>query len=179
MEETFEEFFTKVAKKRGKGVKKFKVSGSWGVYDTYKLLRKHKWLNIGRPLKEHEFYSIIRGVNKCLADEIAMGRDITFPARMGKLELRKFPRGAYMINDKLVVTYPISWRKTIKLWYEDEEAYNNKILIRNTDDFAYKIIYKKHTANYPNKLFYEFDVNRSVKQKMAENVLQGKAYSIW
>lgn len=179
MEETWEEFFTRVAKKKGKGVKKFKVSGSWGVYDAYKLLRKHKWLNIGRPLKEHEFYSIIRGVNNYLAEEIANGKDVVFPARMGKLELRKFKRGAYLIDGKLVVTYPIDWNKTIKLWYEDEEAYRNKNLIRNTDEYRYKIIYKKYTANYENKMFYEFEVNRDIWTKMQKNVAQGKADTIW
>jgi hypothetical protein len=41
----------------------YKVNNSLGVYDAYKWIRKNKWFNIGRPLKEHEFYSIIRKVN--------------------------------------------------------------------------------------------------------------------
>ena len=72
-----------------KGYRKFKVSGSWGIYDAYKLIRKHKWFDIGRPLKEKEFYDIVRQVNNRIADEIAKGTTIIFPCKMGKLELRK------------------------------------------------------------------------------------------
>ena len=36
-----------------------KIRNSIGIYDIYKMLRKNKWLNIGRPLTEHEFYTII------------------------------------------------------------------------------------------------------------------------
>lgn len=72
-----------------KGYRKFKVSGSWGIYDAYKLIRKHKWFDIGRPVTEKEFYAIVRQVNKRFADEIAKGNTVTFPCKMGKLELRK------------------------------------------------------------------------------------------
>ena len=44
-----------------------KITNSLGVYDAYKYIRKNKWLDIGRPLKEKEFYRIIREVNKLLA----------------------------------------------------------------------------------------------------------------
>lgn len=42
------------------GKKKFKVTGSWGIYDAYKSIRRHKWYDIGRPLTEKEFYAIVR-----------------------------------------------------------------------------------------------------------------------
>ena len=70
-------------------MKNFKVRGSFGIYDCYKAIRRHKWFDIGRPLKEKEFYSIIRGVNNLIAEEIANGETVTFPEKMGMLELRK------------------------------------------------------------------------------------------
>ena len=30
-----------------------KITNSLGVYDSYKYIRKNKWLDIGRPLTEH------------------------------------------------------------------------------------------------------------------------------
>ena len=60
-----------------------KINNSLGVYDIYKLIRKNKWLNIGRPLTEHEFYSIIRTVNNYLASSFIEGYTIKFPHRMG------------------------------------------------------------------------------------------------
>jgi hypothetical protein len=50
--------------------RKFAVTNSWGIRDAYKLIRKNHWFNIGRPLKESEFYHIIREVNNLLAEEI-------------------------------------------------------------------------------------------------------------
>jgi len=179
MEETFEEYFSKVVKREGKGVKKFKVSGSWGIYDAYKLLRRHKWLDIGRPLKEHEFYSIIRGVNDCLAREIANGRTIIFPARMGKLELRKFPVGVSIVDGKLRIGYPVDWYATIQLWFNDEEARKEKMLVRNTDDTKYKVLYKKYNANYNNQMFYQFVLNRSIKERLRDNIKKGTVDTIW
>lgn len=177
--ETFEEFFSRIVKREGKGRKKFKISGSWGIYDAYKLLRKHKWLNIGRPLKEHEFYSIIRGVNDCIAEEIANGKTITFPARMGKIELRKFPMEVKIVDGKLKIGNPVNWHDTIRLWYEDEEARRDKLLIRNTCKYKHKVLYKKYTANYQNKMFYEFELNRFIKEKLRQNIKEGKTEAIW
>ena len=48
-------------------VRNYKITNSIGVYDLYKLIRKNHWYDIGRPLKEHEFYAIIRKVNSLLA----------------------------------------------------------------------------------------------------------------
>ena len=75
-----------------------KVSGSLGVYDAYKWIRKNKWLNIGSPISEHDFYSIIRRINNCLADELIKGTDINLPHRLGRLEVRK-NAAKYTIKD--------------------------------------------------------------------------------
>ena len=40
-----------------------KVKNSLGTYDAYKWLRKNKWLDVG-PISEHNYYTIIRTVNK-------------------------------------------------------------------------------------------------------------------
>ena len=45
-----------------------KVKNSLGVYDAYKWIRKNKWLGMS-PISEHDFYAIIRTVNKALADK--------------------------------------------------------------------------------------------------------------
>lgn len=173
----YEEFAAIVQKKRTK--KTAKVRGSWGVYDTYKLIRKNGWYNIGRPLKEHEFYSIIRGVNNLLAEEMKIGNSIHFPHGMGNIELRKFPVGVSIVNGKLRNTYPISWVDTLKLWYEDEEARNNKILVRNENKFGYSVKYNKHNAHYINQCFYQFVLNRFVKKALLNNISKGKVDTLW
>ena len=148
-----------------------KVTNSLGSYDAYKYIRKNKWFNIGRPLTEHEFYQIIRRINNYLAEELINGNDVIFPNRMGKLELRK--RNSLPIIDKngnLKVTYAIDWDNTLKLWYEDEEAFNNKTLVRLPERNIFRIKYNKNTANYNNKSFMEFQVNRNIKVRLKQKI---------
>ena len=148
-----------------------KITNSLGVYDAYKYLRKNKWFNIDRPLTEHEFYQIIRRINNYLAEELINGNDIIFPNRMGKLELRK--RNSLPVIDKngnLKITYAIDWDNTLKLWYDDEEAFNNKILVRIPEKNIFRVKYNKDTANYENKSFMEFQVNRSIKTRLKQKI---------
>lgn len=148
-----------------------RITNSLGVYDAYKYLRKNKWFNIDRPLTEHEFYQIIRRVNNYLAEELVNGNDIIFPNRMGKLELRK--RNSLPVIDKngsLKVTYAIDWDNTLKLWYEDEEAFNNKTLVKIPERNIFRVKYNKDTANYENKSFMEFQVNRSIKTRLKQKI---------
>lgn len=173
----YTEFSTEIKKKRG--TKKAKVTNSWGVYDCYKYIRKNKWFDIGRALTEHEFYSIIRKVNKLFAEEIAKGNTVVFPYRMGKLELRKIKRGVSIIDGKLINTYPIDWEETIRLWYEDEEAKKNKTLLRNESEYIYHVKYNKYNAFYNNQCFYEFTLNRFIKKALKENINKGKIDALW
>lgn len=126
--------------------RKPKVRNSWGVYDAYKHIRKKGWYDIGRPLKEHEFYSIVRGVNDLMAEEIVKGNIIKFPHNMGELELRKYKPEVKIVDGKLKIGYPVNWDKTIKLWYEDEEARINKTLLRHEPKYIYHIKYNLNSA---------------------------------
>lgn len=168
----YKEFNTKL--KKGDQKKIARVRGSFGVYDCYKEIRKNQWYDIGRPLKEHEFYSIIRSINRLLANEIANGNEVTFPCHMGKLELRKDIRGVSIIDGKLINTYPVDWGSTMRLWYEDEEARNNKTLLRYENKYDFHVRYNKFRANFENKTFYEFDTNRFIKLALRNNIKQGK-----
>jgi hypothetical protein len=49
---------------------------------------------------------------------------------MGTIELRKRPVTYDIKNGKLKVSAPIDWDKTLKLWYEDEESFNKKTLVK-------------------------------------------------
>ena len=114
-----------------------------------------------------------------LADEIADGKEVIFPGRMGKLELRKVERGVSIVDGKLKNTYPINWDATIKLWYEDEEARKNKTLLRKEYDYLYFVKYNKHDAAYENQSFYEFTLNRFVKKALKSNIEKGKIDTLW
>ena len=177
MEESFNEFKQKVIRKKGRP--NFKIKNSIGVYDIYKKIRKNHWYNIGRPLKEGEFYAIIRGINQLLADNIANGITVKFPAKMGLLELRKQKMGVSIVDGKLRIKYPPDWSETLKLWYEDEEARKNKTVLRCKDPWFYSIKYVKFDATYENKSFYQFRLNTFIRRALKENIKEGKIDTLY
>lgn len=150
-----------------------KVTGSLGVYDAYKYIRKNKWLNIGRPLSEHEFYSIIRKVNEYLADSLLRGHDIVLPHKMGRIEVKKYEARITLEGNKVKTNLPIDWDRTLKLWYEDEESYKNKTLIKMEEKEIFKVCYNKSKADFNNKSFYQFDINRDLKRRLKQQIKNG------
>ena len=151
-----------------------RVNNSLGVYDSYKFLRKRKWADIGRPLTEHEFYSIIGRINNYLADGFLRGQDIKFPHRMGQLELRKYDARFIIEDGKVKTNLPIDWDRTLKLWYEDEEAYKERTLVKVEEKEIYKVYYNKQLADYQNMVFYEFKVNRNLKMSLKQRIKEGR-----
>lgn len=166
-----DEFRKKVLKVSGP--RKHKINNSIGVYDCYKSIRKNKWFDIGRPLLEHEFYSIIRTVNNYLADLLSDGQDINLPCRMGRLEIRKYDANISIKNGVIKTNLPIDWDSTLKLWSEDEESYKKRTLIKMVEKEIFKVYYNRGKANYTNKGFFAFDVNREIKKKLKRNIKEG------
>ena len=169
---TYEEFKSEV--QHLSSPRKHKVTNSTGVYSAYKWIRKNRWLNIGRCLTEHEFYSIIRKVNDYLSDSFLHGNDIKLPHRMGRIELRKYDARINLDGEKVKTNLPIDWDKTLKLWYEDEEAYKEKTLVKVEEKEIFKVYYNKQLANYNNQVFYEFNVNRELKKRLKQRIKEGK-----
>ena len=160
-------------------VREYKITNSWGVYNAYKAIRKNHWYDIGRPLKEQEFYAIIRKVNKLLAENIVNGETVILPASMGKLELRKYSKGVKFVNGKLKNTYPIDWKSTNQLWEEDEEEHQKKTLLRYESPMVYRVRYCKEDATYENKIFYQFRLHQKVRKRLKENIINGKTDTLW
>lgn len=160
-------------------VRKYKITNSWGIYDAYKAIRKNHWYDIGRPLKEHEFYVIIRSINKQLAENIISGETVVFPEQMGKLELRKYPKGVSFVNGKLKNTYPIDWKRTNQLWADDEEERKKHTLLRYESPIVYCVRYCKEDATYENKTFYQFRLHQKLRRRLKDNIIEGKTDTLW
>lgn len=152
------------------GPRKHKINNSFGVYNAYKLIRKNKWFDIGRPVSEHDFYSIIRTVNNLLADFLSKGHDVNLPCQMGRLEIRKYNAKITLQENKIVTNLPIDWDRTLKLWSEDEKAYKERTLIKMEENEIFKVYYNRGKANYTNKSFFAFDINRELKKKLKKNI---------
>lgn len=150
-----------------------KISNSYGVYDAYKYIRKNKWFDVGQSVTEHQFYSIIRGINNLLADSMLEGKDIHLPYKMGVLEVRKYDAKISFVDGKLKTNLPVDWDKTLKLWSEDEKAYEERTLIKMEEKEIFKVYYNKFRADYNNKSFYEFAINRDLKKRLKQRIKSG------
>lgn len=153
--------------------RKYKITNSVGTRDAYKWIRRNKWFDIGQSISEHDFYTIIRSINNYLAECLSRGEDVVLPKRLGRLEIRKFDAKIEIQDGKVKTNLPIDWDKTLKLWSDDEKAYKERTLIKMEEKEIYKIFYNKQLANYNNKSFYSFKINRVLKKKLSDNIKDG------
>lgn len=169
----FEEFRNSI--KKVSEPRRHKIRNSYGIYDGFKFYRKNKPKGDKYILTESQYFMITRMVNNIISDELIKGNDIIFPNNMGRLELRKYNRKVSLDKDnKIKTNLPINWDKTLKLWYEDKESYSNKTLVRVESNEIFTVYYNKGKANYSNKSFYEFNVNRNLKQRLKNRIKVSK-----
>lgn len=162
------EFMTKVKRARGKRV--HKVRNSLGVKDAFIFYRKVRPKEPEFVLSESQFLSIVRMINNVLRQLIIQGQEVVLPEHMGKLELRKRQTITDFRDGKLRTNLPVDWDSTLRLWYEDEESYHEKRLVRQESKEVYKVYYNKYKADYPNKSFYQFRVNREIKRGLKQKI---------
>lgn len=171
--EGLEEFKRRV-RRASNQPRKHKVTNSLGVYDGFKYYRKNRPKDKSYILNESQYFSIIRKINDLLAEEIIRGEDVKLPCRMGTIELRKGERKVYIDEKGEVHTnLPIDWNKTLELWYEDKEAYENKTLVKMEEKEIFKVYYNRDLANYNNKTYYEFTFNKDLKVRLKHNIKEG------
>ena len=150
--------------KRVTDSRKHKVTGSLGVYDAFKWYRKNKPSSKDYVVTESQYFTIIRRINEAMREELILNGDLLFPCRMGRLEIRKYPAIITTEGKKIKTNLPIDWDATLKLWYEDQESLDNKTLVRVNVPEIFRVYYNKAKANYNNKSFYQFSVNRELKK---------------
>ena len=172
MEIELKEFKKKIRKANNHRV--YSIRNSLGVYDAYKYYRKNKPKDKQYILSESQYFSIIRRVNLLLIEQLLNNNDVILPCRVGAIELRKFGSTFSIDNKgKVKTNLPIDWNKTLELWYEDEEAYKNRTLIKMEEKEIFKIYYNKWSANYENRSFYEFIFNKDLKTKLKQKIREG------
>lgn len=157
-----------------------KITNSYGVYDYYKYYRKTKPNEERFTLSDSEFYSIYRDINEVIINKLLQEGIIKLPCYMGEIMLEKFDvKPKLDKNGNVIYNAPINWGETLKLWHEDEEAYEEKLTIKNNISYAYKILYKKVRAKYRNKSFYNIQFNRNLRKRINEEDKKGNVNIIY
>lgn len=168
---TFNEFKASITGKNNK--RPWKVTNSHGIYDAYKLIRKSKWKDIGTSLTEHQFYTIVTTISQYLANQLGQGNNVKIPY-LGSIEIRKYSSYVKLKEGKLKTNYPIDWSATIKLWYEDQESYKNKTLVRMESKELFTIYWNKSHLKFTNKQYFQFRPSRGIKKNLSNNIKLGR-----
>lgn len=155
--------------KKANTKKEHKITASLGMREAFRYYTKKS-----KALDEKEFRRVIRYINSLLQESLASGEDINLPCKMGRLELRKFKTSVSFKDGKIITNLPIDWDETLNLWYEDRESFREKRKVRMEVPEVFRVYYKKSTANYNNKSFFTFKVNRDLKQKLKINIINKK-----
>lgn len=149
----------------------FKVTDSYGTKSAWRWIKKNKWLDIGQPITELQLGKIIKAINNTLQDQLLEGRDITFPNKMGRLEIRKYDATLKVVDNKVVTSLPVDWKRTLELWWEDEDSHKKKTLVRFEGRERFAIYYNREFANYNNKSFYKFIPARTLKKRLRNKIV--------
>ena len=149
----------------------FKVTNSNGTKEAWRWIKKNKWLDLGQPITELQLGKIIKAINNTLQDQLLDGKDVTFPNRMGRLEIRKFQAKIEYTDNKVITNLPVDWKRTIELWWEDVESFDTKALVRYETLTRFAIYYNKSLANFENKSFYRFVPIRPLKKRLKDKII--------
>lgn len=168
-----EEFKSKL--KRITEEHKFKVrrKNSFIIRDYYLYYCKHKKRG-EHFLTEMQYSKIIGSVHKYLVEELLNSGIIKLPLSMGSISICKVPISTKLVDNKIKTNKWINWNKTLDLWYEDEQSYKKRTLVRFDTKYRFKVVYSKKYATYNNKTFMNFYPVESLRDLIYEKMSKGE-----
>jgi hypothetical protein len=151
--------------------KKKRTPTDYGMKDYYKFYKEKYDPEITRK----KYHDIIAEFNTEVMDLIINeGLEYLIPYIYITLCVRKDKRAPKIVNGRLYNNTPVDWVKTNKLWVEDEDAKERKILVRfnnsHTSGYVFRIYAKKFSRTYRNKRYYKFKTARDFNRALAKRI---------
>lgn len=149
-----------------------RIKVDYGMTDYYKYYCKdHE-----NPVSRIIFNKIITAFNEKIVDLIINdGLEFTPTTLQMTFCIRKTQRIPKIKNGKLINTSPIDWKTTNKLWEEDSEAKEKKILIKFLNNHSSKYVFRiksiKSGYAYTNKKLYRFKASRFFQRSLSARIL--------
>lgn len=154
-------------KKRTEG----KIPVHYGMVEYYKFFKKD---NPDLKISKEQFKNIIDKFNSELINLIIEGVEFQLPYLGATLAIRKMKSVPRIVNGKLYNQSPVDWPATNKLWEEDEEAREKKLLVRflnnHTSKYVFRVFYKKGTYFFTNKKYYGFKTARGFARLLGKRI---------
>jgi hypothetical protein len=156
-----------IKKKRTQG----KIKTHYGMSDYYKYFKKEYGLDISNE----KYNAVIGDFNEAIRNLIIEENvDYRIPHLGSTLCIRKLKRTPRIVNGKVYNPNPIDWVATNKLWSEDSEAREKKLLVRylnnHTSGYVFRIYFKKYHLNFLNKKYYRFEACRDFDRQLGARI---------
>ena len=148
-------------------IHEYGINNSYGIRDYYWNYRK----KFKATISEQLFSSIVDAMFVAMIDELKEDRYVVFPKGFGFLKTEYCKSYVELKNDKLKVHNIVDWYSTIKLWYEDEEARNQKLLLYKEKTMAKFVKYSKQGNGFKNKRYLCLDIKRSVTKILTQDYI--------
>ena len=149
-----------------------KIKSHYGIREYYKFFKQdHPELDIDYK----RYVKVITEFNEGLIDLIIEDNvEYSIPYIGSTLSVKKDKRVPKIVNGKLYNTSPVDWVATNKLWSEDDEAHEKKLLVRflNTHTMrnVFRIYFKKFKLMYQNKNLYKFETCRDFARALGQRI---------
>ncbi len=151
---------------------KGKIKTHYGIADYYKSFKAD---NKDANISYSQYSKIIQRFNDELTHLIIDDNlEYVFPHLGSSISIKKDKRVPKIVNGKLYNTTPVDWVATNKLWDEDQEARDKKLLVRynnnHTSKYVFRVFFKKHIYPVKNKPYYKFQTTRSFARALSSRI---------
>lgn len=163
--------------KKVKNKRKAKIKNSYGSED-YQIYYKRKY---NTKIKLSLFSSIFRDCIKQLIDDYLMQYlAVRLPSKLGEVHIEKyfFKPQKNKKGNWIKLGYP-NWSKTLDLWEHDEEAKQNKIIVKEELPCFHRIVYETKRWDFYNHQFFKLKAPRKLYQRMHQELTLNKKFRLW
>jgi hypothetical protein len=149
-----------------------KITAHYGVKDYFNYFTNNfKELNITRKT----YHDVLKDFNEGIIDLIIENNiEYNFPHIGSSLIIKKTKKTLKIVDGKLLNTTPVDWVATNKLWSEDNESLDKKLLVRysnyHTSKHVFRIYFKKYVYPFKNKKYFKFKANRTFSRLLGKRI---------
>lgn len=149
-----------------------KIKAHYGINDYFKFFKKD---NSDLKISYKQYSKIVQRFNEEIINLIIEDNlEYKLPHLGASLAIRKDKRVPRIVNGKLYNPTPVDWVATNKLWMDDEEAKEKKLLVRynnnHTSKYVFRVFFKKQIYPFMNKKYYSFQTCRKFARLLGKRI---------
>lgn len=148
------------------------IIADYGMKDYYKFYKEQY---PDSKITKFQYNKIVGEINLQIIElMLNEGFEYKLPHINSTLIIRKDKRKPTIKNGKVINNSPVDWVTTKKLWEEDPETKERKILVRftnsHTSGYVFRIYMKKFGATIKNRSYYKYKPSRRFQRALTDRI---------